>query len=80
MRTRDLIEAAGATGRRVCTLYGDTFTPSAHSYVEIMASNAYNLKVCLDPNNAPPARFGEDATPSPLRAQLLGDVEKGITK
>lgn len=78
--SRDLIEAAGATGRRVCTLYGDTFTPSAHSYVEIMASNAYNLKVCLDPNNAPPARFGEDATPSPLRAQLLGDVEKGITK
>lgn len=76
--SRELIQSAAASGRRVCTLYGDTFTPSVNSYVEMMASNAYNLKVCLDPNGAPPARFGEKNTlPASSRARMLGHVQKG---
>ncbi|MBD3689677.1 anchored repeat ABC transporter, substrate-binding protein [Nanchangia anserum] len=77
--SRELVEAAGTTHRRVCTLYGDTFTPDVDSYVEAMASNAYNLKVCLDPAGAPPARF-EAPRPPKTRAHLLGDVEKGTTR
>lgn len=74
--SRDLIQAAGATGRRVCTLYGDTFTPSVTSYVEAMAANAYNLKVCLDPEGAPPVRFSDSETVEPGRNLRLGDEQK----
>lgn len=53
----DLRQAARQTGVTVCQLYGDTFTKEVDTYLKLMATNAYNLKVCLDPDNAPPARF-----------------------
>lgn len=77
--SRELIEAAGNAGRRVCTLYGDTFTDSVDSYVEAMASNAYNLKVCLDPAGGPPARF-DTPRPTDTRAYVLGTIEKGSSR
>lgn len=53
----ELRRVAGSQGVRVCTIYGDSFTPKVNTYVKLMAQNAYNLKVCLDPQAAPPPRF-----------------------
>lgn len=59
-----LREVAAAQGVRLCQLWSDTFTPrgftirsggqQVQSYEELMLTNGYNLKVCLDPEGAPP--------------------------
>lgn len=56
----DLRQAASRTGVKVCRIYGDTFYKNVDSYLKLMSENAYNIKVCLDPLNAPPPRFNEE--------------------
>lgn len=53
----DLQQAAARSNVKICKIYGDTFTEEVTNYVQLMAENAYNLKVCLDPDNAAPKRF-----------------------
>lgn len=61
-----LRQVAAEQGVRLCQLWSDTFSvPSArqqtgarqqvYSYEQLMYTNGYNLKVCLDPDGAPPA-------------------------
>lgn len=78
---RDLVQAATASSRRVCTLYGDTFTDQVGSYVAMMAANAYNLKVCLDPEGGAPARFSDvEAGPDPAAAAIASHPLGGSTQ
>ncbi|MDO5747954.1 MAG: anchored repeat ABC transporter, substrate-binding protein [Actinomycetaceae bacterium] len=57
----DLISAARSRGVNVCTVYGDTFDEKVTTYVQMMATNAYHLKTCLDPDSLPPPRFHSQA-------------------
>lgn len=50
-----LRELAGQRGIAVCRIYGDTFDPKVHSYIDMMQANALALKECLDPGGALPA-------------------------
>lgn len=52
-----LASQARAAGITVCQIYGDSLRNEVKSYLDLMATNAYNLKTCLDPENAPPVRF-----------------------
>lgn len=53
----DLKQAASRTNVKVCRIYGDTFYQDIDTYLKLMSANAYNLKICLDPLNAPPPKF-----------------------
>lgn len=58
-----LITQAREAGIEVCQIYGDSLRDPVNTYVELMATNAFNLKTCLDPENAVPQRFqGTDTT------------------
>ena len=56
-RVKELTQAAGARGLKVCSIYGDSLDEKVTTYVQMMATNAYNLAVCLYPEAAPPPRF-----------------------
>lgn len=46
-RSSTLTSVAGEQGVAVCPIYGDTFGPDVHSYVQMMRFNARSLHDCL---------------------------------
>lgn len=42
-----LVEAAKHTGTKVCTIWGDAFTPNVRTYPDMMRANADSLARCL---------------------------------
>lgn len=50
-RASDLTEMARRAGIQVCRIYGDSFDEDVTTYVDLMETNAKNLKACLDPDS-----------------------------
>ncbi|MDR2253702.1 MAG: anchored repeat ABC transporter, substrate-binding protein [Bifidobacteriaceae bacterium] len=48
-RSSTLTQVAGEQGIRVCPIYGDTFSNTVTSYVQMMRFNADSLRECLTP-------------------------------
>lgn len=60
-----IVNLANRIGIQVCELYSDTFFGDVQDYVSIMATNAKNLKSCLDPDSIPAWDF--KATPNRIQ-------------
>lgn len=50
-RANDLLEIADRLNVKVCRLYGDAFDEKVTTYVDMMRTNAHNLKACLAPES-----------------------------
>ena len=48
-RATVLRQVARDAGVQVCTLHGDTFSPAATTYLDMIRSNAAELRRCLAP-------------------------------
>ncbi|MDR2348163.1 MAG: anchored repeat ABC transporter, substrate-binding protein [Bifidobacteriaceae bacterium] len=48
-RSSTLTQVAGEQGIRVCPIYGDTFSNTVTSYIQMMRFNADSLRQCLTP-------------------------------
>lgn len=60
--SNELLALAHQRGIHVCQIFSDTLTNEVPTYLDLMATNARNLKACLDPSSLPAWEFSPQGT------------------